>query len=107
MLFDTNGVSLIPNVLLDTSEVDGDENRGPLSGFKKSVQNFSRDIKNKAVEVADGSWSPLSNRGRKGDIKSKEKTFGSIILSDVKLDLRRLVFGGFPIVKSVSPETVR
>ena len=86
---------------LDTREGVDDGNRGPLSGFKKSVQSLSQDIRNKAVEVADGSWSPLSNKGRKDDIKPKEKTFGSIILSDVKLDLRRLAFGGVPLVKSV------
>ena len=88
---------------LDDSDVDNGKNVGPLSGFKKSVQTFSQDIRNKAVEVADGPWSPLSNKNRNDDIKPKiEKTFGSIILSDVKLDLRRLVFGGFPLVKTVS-----
>ena len=84
-----------------------------FSGFKKSVMAFSEDIsskanevKNMAVEVATATKMAVVNGTRKDQDNhlkiEKEKEFGSIVMSGLKLDLRRLVFGGFPLVKTVS-----
>jgi len=37
------------------------------------------------------------------ELESLPKGEGSIVLSDLKLDLRRLVFGGLPILKKITP----
>jgi hypothetical protein len=81
------------------SEKENSKENGPLSGLKKSVQTLSQDIKNKAVEVADGM---KSIAGGDETTAKPEKLFGSITLSDLKLDLRRVVFGGIPLLKRVS-----
>jgi hypothetical protein len=81
------------------SEKETSKESGPLSGLKKSVQTLSQDIKNKAVEVADGM---KSIAGGDETTAKPEKLFGSITLSDLKLDLRRVVFGGIPLLKRVS-----
>lgn len=75
------------------------EKTGPLNRARKSVQTISKGISEKAAQVA-------SAVRRNKDNEEKEqlpvKEYGSIVLSNVKLDLRRLIFGGFPIIKKVS-----
>jgi hypothetical protein len=70
---------------------------GPLKKVKESMQSISKGISEKAAQVAavaTGSASPK--------VDADEREMGSIVLSDLNLDLRRLIFGGFPIIKRVS-----
>jgi hypothetical protein len=78
--------------------------------FKSFSQDFTTkatEVKNKAAEVAAATTraasATLGNKTREETPVELEKTMGSIVISDLKLDLRRLVFGGFPIIKRFTP----
>eukprot|EP00529_Nitzschia_sp_RCC80_P003770 CAMPEP_0113452188 /NCGR_PEP_ID=MMETSP0014_2-20120614/6720_1 /TAXON_ID=2857 /ORGANISM="Nitzschia sp." /LENGTH=1063 /DNA_ID=CAMNT_0000343557 /DNA_START=175 /DNA_END=3362 /DNA_ORIENTATION=- /assembly_acc=CAM_ASM_000159 len=74
----------------------------PFNVVKDSIQSVSEGISKKAVEVA----SAARERIMKADPEStgeEEIEMGSIVLSDLTLDLRRLVFGAVPVVKTVAP----
>lgn len=45
----------------------------------------------------------LTQRSQQSQTKEARDEGGSIVLSDLKLDLRRLVFGGVPLVKKITP----
>lgn len=75
-----------------------ENNESPLKKVKDSVQSISKGISERAAQVAakaSGSDTP--------DFDPNEREMGSIILSDLNLDLRRLVFGGVPLVKRITP----
>jgi hypothetical protein len=84
--------------------------RALFFGLKSSLENISDGITTKVVEAtADASNLAGSVLGSKNkDIVAAnnsvpEKVVGSLVLSDLKLDLRRLVFGSIPIVKHITP----
>lgn len=77
------------------------EKTGPLNAAKKSVQTISKGISEKAAQVAS-----VVRRTKDSDKEEEKvpiKEYGSIVLSNLKLDLRRVLFGGFPIIKRVTP----
>lgn len=55
-----------------------------------------------AAEKAKGVASAV-RRKKKEPAPPPAKEYGSIVLSNLKIDLRRLVFGGFPGVKRITP----
>ena len=78
--------------------------------FKSFSQDFTTkatEVKNKAAEVAAATTraasAKLGNRTIEEVPEELVKTIGSIVMSDLKLDLRRLVFGGLPIIKHITP----
>jgi hypothetical protein len=78
--------------------------RNPLAAVtavKESIQSVSQEISKKAAEVATAARDSLLHDNTPEQLEEIEK--GSIVLSDLKLDLRRLLFGAFPIVKIVTP----
>jgi hypothetical protein len=80
---------------------------GPLKAMKKSVQSISQGISKKAAQAADKAsqvasavrGSPTYNEAETPPVKE----YGSIVFSNLKLDLRQLVFGGVPFVKNLRP----
>lgn len=77
---------------------EGSKNEGPLKKVKDSVQSISKGISEKAAQVA----AAASGSG-KPEVDPNEREMGSIVLSDLNLDLRRLFFGGLPVVKRITP----
>jgi hypothetical protein len=80
------------------------------STFKSLSQDLTTkatEVKNKAAEVAAATTraasATLGNKTREEAPVELVKTIGSIVMSDLKLDLRRVVFGGFPIIKHITP----
>lgn len=82
------------------ASVDAEEvsKKSPLKKVKDSVQTFSRGISERAAKVA-----AAASGSSKVDFDPNEREMGSIVLSDLKLDLRRLVFGGVPMLKRLTP----
>ena len=75
-----------------------EKNESPLKKVKDSVQSISKGISEKAAQVAakaSGASTPA--------VDPNEREMGSIVLSDLNLDLRRLVFGGVPLIKRIVP----
>jgi hypothetical protein len=70
---------------------------GPLKKVKESMQFISKGISEKAAQVA-----AVATRSASPKVDADEREMGSIVFSDLNLDLRRLIFGGFPIIKRVS-----
>jgi hypothetical protein len=80
------------------------------STFKSFSQNLTTkatEVKNRAAEVAAATTraasATLGDKTREEAPVELVKTIGCIVMSDLKLDLRRLVFGGFPIIKRFTP----
>jgi hypothetical protein len=68
---------------------------------KESIQSVSQEISKKAAEVASAARDTLMNDDSPEPVDQTE--MGSIVLTNLSLDLRRLVFGAFPIVKTLTP----
>lgn len=81
--------------------IDEDSTTSPLIRVKASVQSISRGISKKAAQVA--AVASRSSSEDTDDFDPNEREMGSILLSDLNLDLRRLLFGGLPIIKRVTP----
>ncbi len=80
------------------SDEEPENKVSPLKKVKDSVQSISKGISERAAQVAakaSGSVPPA--------VDPNEREMGSIILSDLNLDLRRLLFGGLPLVKRITP----
>jgi len=104
---------------------------GPLEAMSKSVKSISQGISETAAKAAEkasqtaaqaaekasqtaaqaaqtakGVASAVRKRGNNA-VEEPElippKEYGSIVLSNLKMDLRRLVFGGVPLVKRIAP----
>jgi hypothetical protein len=71
---------------------------GPLNAMKKSVQSISQGISKKAAQVAAAAKRASSSDEDFVD----ELEMGSIVLSNLNLDLRQLLFGNLPLIKRVS-----
>ena len=74
------------------------ERKSPLTQVKDSVQTISKGISQKAAQVA-----AAASRSNTDDFDPNEREMGSIVLSDLNLDLRRLIFGGIPLIKRITP----
>lgn len=74
------------------------ERKSPLTQVKDSVQTISKGISQKAAQVA-----AAASRSNTEDFDPNEREMGSIVLSGLNLDLRRLVFGGIPFIKRITP----
>jgi hypothetical protein len=94
----------------DADEKESENN--PFNAVKDSIQTVSQGISKKAVEASQGisrkavevaSAARDSLKGNKQEEDVIETEMGSIVLSKVNLDLRRLIFGGLPVVKKVAP----
>jgi hypothetical protein len=90
-------------------EIDEELNavkEGPLKAMKKSVQSISQGISKKAAQAADKASQVASSvRGNPTYNEAETpyvKEYGSIVLSNLKLDLRRLIFGGIPLLKHIT-----
>ncbi|KAL3908327.1 MAG: hypothetical protein SGILL_008525 [Bacillariaceae sp.] len=115
LLYDTNGDGVVDRdeyqqmvedmarLRAEKSENEPGENRpfAAVAAVKESIQTVSQEISKKAAEVASAARDTLLNDD--GPEQVEETETGSIVLSDLNLDLRRLVFGAFPIVKKVTP----
>jgi hypothetical protein len=114
-LYDVNGDGVVDreeyqHMVEDMAKIrpkKSNDGEGPLDAVKKSMQSFSEGISKKAAAVASAASEVASAASEKLRSKDQptetlEMQMGSITLSDVKLDLRRLVFGGIPIIKRVS-----
>jgi hypothetical protein len=78
-----------------------------FKSFSQDLTTKATEVKNKAAKVAAATTraasAKLGNRTREEPPVELVKTIGSIVMSDLKLDLRRFVFGGFPIIKHITP----
>ncbi|KAG7361590.1 EF hand domain containing protein [Nitzschia inconspicua] len=72
-----------------------------VAAVKESIQSVSQKISKKAAEVASAARDTLMQDDAAPPVDETE--MGSIVLTDLNLDLRRLVFGAFPIVKTITP----
>jgi hypothetical protein len=68
---------------------------------KKSIESVSLEISKKAAEVASAARDTLMQDDSSQPVDETE--MGSIVLSNLSLDLRRLVLGVLPIVKTLTP----
>ena len=95
---------------------DNDDGKGseknPFNAVKDSIQSVSQGISKKAAEASQGisrkavAVASAARDSLKGNTLGEdvlETEMGSIVLSKVNLDLRRLLFGGLPFVKKVAP----
>ena len=82
---------------------DSEQKAGPISAVKKSVKSVSQGISKKAAEVAAAVKGSSSTEG---DFEW-EPEMGSIVLSNLSLDLRQLIFGNIPLLKRVSENAHR
>jgi hypothetical protein len=80
-----------------TDEEDGKKS-SPLKKVKDSVKYISKGISEKAAQVA-----AAASRVETPEFDPNEREMGSVVLSDLNLDLRRLAFGGLPVVKRITP----
>lgn len=78
-----------------------DDQKNPFVAVKDSIQSVSVGISNRAGEVVSAARDKYFSEKNLED--EAETEMGSIVLSKVKLDLRRIVFGAFPIVKKITP----
>jgi hypothetical protein len=74
----------------------------PFAAVKDSIQSVKQEISKKAAEVASVARETLLHEHNPKE-SFEENEMGSIVLSNLNLDLRRLVFGGLPIVKKITP----
>jgi len=74
--------------------------KSPLTQVKDSVQTISKGISQKAAEVAAAA---AASRPPTEDFDPNEREMGSIVLTSLTLDLRRLIFGAIPFLKRITP----
>lgn len=84
---------------LEVEEEEGEKN--PFFAVKGSIQSVSQEISKKAAEVASAAREKILRR--ESAVFVDETEMGSIVLSNLNLDLRRLVFGALPVVKVLTP----
>jgi len=82
------------------SEEDKNQ-KNPFVVVKDSIQSVSEGISNKAGEVVSAARDKYFSE--KNEEEESETEMGSIVLSKVNLDLRRLVFGAVPVIKKITP----
>jgi len=85
---------------LKEEEAEKDQ-KNPFVAVKDSIQSVSEGISSKAGEVVSAARDKYFSEKPEED--EDETEMGSIVLSKVNLDLRRLVFGAVPIVKKITP----
>lgn len=83
------------------AEMKKDDQKNPFVAVKDSIQSVGAGISNRAGEVVSAARDNFFSDKNEED--EEETEMGSIVLSKMNLDLRRLVFGGFPIVKKITP----
>eukprot|EP00532_Pseudo-nitzschia_australis_P009078 CAMPEP_0168172088 /NCGR_PEP_ID=MMETSP0139_2-20121125/5052_1 /TAXON_ID=44445 /ORGANISM="Pseudo-nitzschia australis, Strain 10249 10 AB" /LENGTH=964 /DNA_ID=CAMNT_0008089685 /DNA_START=123 /DNA_END=3017 /DNA_ORIENTATION=- len=83
------------------------EKKNPFVAMKDSIQSVSEGISSRAGDISSRAGEVVSAARDKYFSEKKEEEqeteMGSIVLSNVNLDLRRLVFGAFPIIKKITP----
>lgn len=92
----------------EKTEADNDTKDGPLQAMSKSVKSISQGISQTAAQAKEKATQVASAVRRDKTVVDEPdippiKEYGSIVLSNLKIDLRRLVFGGFPLVKKIAP----
>jgi len=85
---------------LKDEEAEQDQ-KNPFVAVKDSIQSVSEGVSSKAGEVVSAARDRFFSE--KSEEEESETEMGSIVLSKVNLDLRRLVFGAVPIVKKITP----
>mmetsp|Transcript_25061 Transcript_25061/g.59141 ORF Transcript_25061/g.59141 Transcript_25061/m.59141 type:complete len:991 (+) Transcript_25061:84-3056(+) len=80
---------------------EGVNQKNPFAAMKDSIQSVSEGISNRAGEVVSAARDKYFSG--KHEEEEQETEMGSIVLSNVNLDLRRLVFGAFPVIKKITP----
>ena len=93
------------------NQTDAESN--PFFKVKTAAKLLKDDISSKAAETAAQVKSKAAEvaarvgRNATGTDAENEltKDYGSIVMTGLKLDLRRLVFGGIPLIKKVSEES--
>ena len=103
-LYDTNSDGVVDReeyqLMIEDMASLRPKKEGPLKTVRRSVESISKGISEKAAEVA--SAARRTNTPEEETVIEPEETeLGSIVLSDLNLDLRRLAFGGIPLVKKV------
>ena len=83
------------------AETKQDDQKNPFVAVKDSIQSVGAGISNRAGEVVSAARDNFFSDKNEED--EEETEMGSIVLSKVNLDLRRLVFGAFPVVKKITP----
>ncbi|VEU43377.1 unnamed protein product [Pseudo-nitzschia multistriata] len=78
-----------------------EDGKNPFTAMKDSIQSVSEGISSKAGEVVSAARDKYFSE--KNTEEQEETEMGSIVLSNVNLDLRRLVFGAFPVIKKITP----
>ena len=81
-------------------ELNSDQ-KNAFASVKDSIQSVSEGISKKTGEVVSAARDKYFSDKNQED--ENETEMGSIVLSKVNLDLRRLVFGAVPIVKKITP----
>jgi hypothetical protein len=84
--------------LQDKKQEEKSRQKFTLNAVKKSVQSISQEISKKAAQVAAAARRSSSSDEDFVD----ELEMGSIVLSNLNLDLRQLLFGNIPFIKRVS-----
>ncbi|CAJ1901698.1 unnamed protein product [Cylindrotheca closterium] len=103
--------------------VNATKGDGPLQAMSNSVKSISKGISNTAAQAAEKATQGISYTAAQAAEKATQvasavrrnktavpepelppvKEYGSLVLSNLKIDLRRLVFGGVPLVKKIAP----
>ena len=82
-------------------ETKEDDVKNPFVAVKDSIQSVSEGISNRAGEVVSAARDKYFSEKNQED--EDETEMGSIVLSKVNMDLRRLAFGAIPVVKKITP----
>jgi len=77
------------------------DQKNAFASVKDSIRSVSKGISKKTGEVVSAARDKYFSDKNQED--ENETEMGSIVLSKVNLDLRRLVFGAIPIVKKITP----
>ena len=107
-LYDTNSDGVVDReeyqLMIEDMASLRPKRENPLKTVRRSVESISKGISEKAAEVASAARRTASQEGDEPEDElefQEENELGSIVLSDLNLDLRRLAFGGIPLVKKV------
>lgn len=82
-------------------ESGGNKDVNPFFAVKDSIQSVSQKISKRAAEVASAAREKILRDD--SAVFVDETEMGSIVLSNLKLDLRQFIFGALPLVKKLTP----
>jgi hypothetical protein len=117
LLYDVNGDGVVDReeyqqMIEDMAKISPslDDNGGsntntknnPFFAVKDSIQSVSQKISKRAAEVASAAREKI-RRDDESTVFVDETEMGSIVLSNLKLDLRQFLFGALPLIKNLTP----